>query len=106
MKRKDVIQKYLPLSEATAYIMLALVTPLHGYGIMQQVEILSEGTVSLGPGTLYGVLTSLEKERLIVKVREEARRKVYSLTPAGLAVLRAQIDRSEIMARNGQKIKA
>ena len=68
MKRENDTHKYLPLSEATTYIMLALVTPLHGYGIMQQVESLSEGTVTLGPGTLYGVLTSLEKERLIIKV--------------------------------------
>jgi DNA-binding PadR family transcriptional regulator len=104
MSPKDTASNYLPLTEATTYIMLALVKPLHGYGIMQQVESLSEGTVALGPGTLYGVLTSLEKERLIVKIREEERRKVYSLTPAGLAVLRAQLERLEIMARTGKKI--
>jgi DNA-binding PadR family transcriptional regulator len=71
---------------------------------MQQVQNLSEGTVTLGPGTLYGVLTSLEKERLIIKVREEERRKVYTLTEIGLSVLREQIARLAIMARMGQKL--
>ena len=39
------ITKYLPLSESTAYILLALAEPLHGYGIMQKVEQISEATV-------------------------------------------------------------
>jgi DNA-binding PadR family transcriptional regulator len=38
--------------------------------------------VAVGPGTLYGALSSLEKEGLIVKQREEERRKVYALTAA------------------------
>ena len=56
------ITKYLPLSEATYYILLSLVEPLHGYGVMQKVETTSSGTVSIGPGTLYGAFTTLEKE--------------------------------------------
>src|ERR1035437_4801145 len=44
VQRKD-IDKYLPLSESTCYIMLALVEPAHGYAIMQEVEAISEGTV-------------------------------------------------------------
>lgn len=103
MARNTLPDKYLPLTEATYYIMLALVEPLHGYGVMQKVETLSEGTVKLGPGTLYGVLTVLEKDRLIVKVREEERRKVFTLTPDGRQVLRVQVERLAIMTRNGQK---
>ena len=97
-------KKYLPLTEATYYIMLALVEPLHGYGVMQKVTLLSAGMVELGPGTLYGVLTTLEKEKLIVMLREEERRKIYSLTPNGRSVLRTQIGRLEVMTRNGQQI--
>ena len=48
------ITKYLPLTESTAYILLALSEPLHGYGVMQKVKDLSENTVAIGPGTLYG----------------------------------------------------
>jgi DNA-binding PadR family transcriptional regulator len=83
---------------------LALVKPLHGYGVMQKVVVLSEGSAKLGAGTLYGVLTSLEREKLIVMVREEERRKIYTLTPRGRVVLQAQIGRLEVMTRNGQQV--
>ncbi len=98
------ITKYLPLTEATYYILVALVEPLHGYGIMQKVEGMSEGTVSIGPGTMYGAFTTLEKEGLITMVKEEDRRKSYSLTDKGKQVLAEQIRRLEIMNKNGQVV--
>ena len=98
------ITKYLPLTEATFYILVALVEPLHGYGIMQKVEGLSEGTVSIGPGTMYGAFTTLEKEGLIKMVKEQDRRKTYLLTGKGRQVLAEQIRRNEIMARNGRQV--
>lgn len=95
------INKYLPLSETTAYILLALSEPLHGYAIMQKVERISEGSVSLGPGTLYGAFTTLEKEKLITKVGETDRRKTYALTEKGRAVIKEHIARVQILAKNG-----
>lgn len=97
----DDLKKYLPLTEATYYIMVALDEPMHGYAVMQKVERMSEGTVRVGPGTLYGVFTTLERGGLIVKVKEEDRRKSYTLTPRGREVLLRQIKRLEIMSRNG-----
>ena len=47
------------LTEAVFYILLSLDAPLHGYGIMQNVERLSGGRVRLAAGTLYGALTTL-----------------------------------------------
>lgn len=96
--------KYLPLTEATYYIMLTLIEPLHGYAVMQKVEKISEGTVKVGPGTLYGVFTTLEKEDLIVKVKEEERRKIYTLTDKGKEVLLSQINRLGIMTKSGLNI--
>ncbi len=95
------ITKYLPLSESTAYILLALAEPLHGYGVMQMVEQISQETVKLGPGTLYGAFTTLEGEGLIVKVGEADRRKTYALTDKGKSVLKEHIRRSEILVKNG-----
>ena len=99
------INKYLPLTEATYYIMLSLTEPLHGYGVMQKVEQISQGTVSVGPGTLYGAFSTLEKEKLILKIKEEDRRKSYVLTPKGKQVLLGQIERLEIMTGNGMGVK-
>ena len=94
--------RYLPLSEATFYVLVALDEPLHGYAIMQKVESISEGNVVIGPGTLYGVFATLEKQALIEKLSEIERRKTYGLTDKGRLVLAEQVRRLAIMVRNGQ----
>jgi DNA-binding PadR family transcriptional regulator len=53
---------------------------------------------------LYGAFTSLEKEGLIVKVKEENRRKSYVLTPKGKNVLTNQIKRLKIMTQSGLSV--
>jgi len=98
------LEKYLPLSEATFYIMMALVEPMHGYAIMQQVEEVSKGMVKIGPGTQYGAFSTLEKERLIVMVSKENRRKIYLLTDKGKQVLVLQAERVKIMNQYAQQI--
>lgn len=96
--------KYLPLTESTAYILLSLKTPLHGYGVMQKVESLSENTVKIGPGTLYGAFSTLESEGLITKAGEEDRRKLYVMTSKGQEILKEHLHRLEIMVKNGMMI--
>lgn len=98
--------RHLPLTEVTYYILLALVEPLHGYGVMQKVDRLSQGAVRLGPGTLYGAFTSLEKQGLIVMVSEQERRKSYALTPLGRQVLLAHLSRLQLMLRRGREAAA
>ncbi len=105
MAKKDEILKYLPLSETTYYIMLALVEPLHGYGVMQKVESISKQQVKIGPGTLYGAFSTLEAEKLIIMVSEKDRRKSYVLTSKGRAVLARQIERLEVMVHNGMNVR-
>ena len=104
MNGNSEIDKYLPLTESTYYILLALLEPLHGYGVMQKVETMSEGTVKIGPGTLYGAFQALEKEGLIVKVGEEERRKIYDLTGKGRQVLKKQVERMALMVRNASAV--
>ena len=99
------ITKYLPLTESTAYILLALAEPLHGYAVMQKVEEMSQGTVKIGPGTLYGAFTTLEGEGLIAKVGEADRRKTYALTNKGKSILKEHIRRSDILTKNGKITK-
>ncbi|MBT3322435.1 MAG: PadR family transcriptional regulator [Anaerolineae bacterium] len=98
-------KKHLPLTESTAYILLALSEPLHGYGVMQKVETMSKETVKIGPGTLYGAFSNLEKEGLIAKVGEEKRRKSYLLTEKGRGLLKEHIRRIEILLENGLPTK-
>ncbi|TYP71901.1 PadR family transcriptional regulator [Paenibacillus methanolicus] len=85
----------LPLSETMHYILLSLKEPLHGYAIMQTVEQISAGTVSLAAGTLYGAVENLSKHRWIEPVPgETGRRKVYRITQEGQRIL--EIERSRI----------
>jgi DNA-binding PadR family transcriptional regulator len=105
MPESDEITKHLPLTESTYYILLALVEPLHGYGVMQKVKVISQGAVRIGPGTLYGAFSTLENEGMIVKVAEQDRRKSYTLTSKGRHVLKAQIDRFEVMLDNGRRVQ-
>ncbi len=97
-------EKYLPLTEATAYILLALIEPLHGYALMQKVDTMSQGTVRIGPGTLYGAFSQLEKEGLIKMVKEADRRKSYLLTAKGKSVLQEHLRRTQILMNNGRLV--
>ena len=96
----------LALTESTYYILLALFSPQHGYGIMQQVEALSKGRVRLAAGTLYGALNALCDKGWIVQlpVEDGSRRKEYRLTLKGLDVLKAEIARLRELLENGERI--
>jgi DNA-binding PadR family transcriptional regulator len=100
-------RKLLPLTESTYYILISLVEPRHGYGIMQNVAGLSSGRVKLGPGTLYGAITNLLKLELIERAGEEERegerRKIYALTSLGMAVIVAECERLESLVRDGRE---
>ncbi|CEG23781.1 Transcriptional regulator PadR-like family protein [Planococcus massiliensis] len=79
------------LSESTYLVLLALTKkPLHGYGIIKKIEKYSDGELVLAPGTLYGVLTNLQKQKLIELVaaeKESRQKKIYRLTTEGQAVV-------------------
>ena len=74
---QDNLERYLPLTESTYYILLALVAPLHGYAVMQRIEGMSEGHVRVGAGTLYNAIPLLLKEGLIAQVEEALDQRAY-----------------------------
>ncbi|MBQ3247703.1 MAG: helix-turn-helix transcriptional regulator [Alistipes sp.] len=94
------------LTEAVYYILLALVEPLHGYGIMQQTARLSNGRLVISAGTLYGAISTLLEKGWIKQVTNtfESRRKEYVITPDGHVVLMAELDRLRELVANGEKI--
>jgi len=88
------LDKYLPLTETTYYILIALIEPGHGYYIMQKVEELSSGKVRIAAGTMYGAIDNLLKQGLIQSVPgEDKRRKVYQISKEGRKVLELEISR-------------
>jgi DNA-binding PadR family transcriptional regulator len=96
-----------PLSPAMHHILLALLEgDLHGYAIMQSVEALSNGSLRMGPGTLYGTLKRLLEQRLVEETDErpatdddDERRRYYRLTPSGREAVRSETARLSRLVR-------
>ena len=91
---------YVPMTETGFYILFCLQKPNHGYGIVQLVEKLTNGEIHLAPGTMYGSLSKMEKDKLIYFIREEEKRKIYQITSLGNEVLEIEIKRIERLYRN------
>ena len=96
----------IALTESTYYILLSLISPQHGYGIMQQVEEMSSGRVRLAAGTLYGALNTLCDKGWIIllPVEDGSRRKEYKLTEKGKDILVQEVKRLRELAENGERI--
>ena len=90
------------MTEAAYYILLALLHPGHGYGMMQRIRELSGGRLVMGPGTLYGALSRMSREGLIVLTGEADRRKTYAITDQGHQALRREYERLRRMVEDGK----
>ena len=100
------MQESIVLTEATYYILLALYSPRHGYGIMQEVEEMSNGRVRLAAGTLYGALSSMVDKGWIkqLPIDPGSRKKNYQITDLGLQVLEDEVERLRELVTNGDKV--
>lgn len=99
------IEKNLPLTEALFYILLSVRRPNHGYGIIQEVEKLTGGRLTLGPGTLYGAIqtmTAREWIRIYSQEKESRRKKEYVITELGKEIFRQERERLEELLRNAE----
>ena len=76
------------------FLVLAVLNegPLHGYGIVQGIEEITEGRVRLRPGDVYRVLYRMSEQGLLQAATqspeiedEGARRTYYEITDAGRA---------------------
>ena len=94
------------LTEAVYYILLSLTDPLHGYGIMQNVEKLSGGRVRLAAGTLYGAINTLLEKGWITALpgEKDSRKKEYQITAEGRMALMDEIARLTELLENGKKL--
>jgi PadR family transcriptional regulator PadR len=92
------MSKKRTMQEATFLILTALAGgSQHGYGIVTDVEQISEGRVQLKAGTLYAALDRLSADGLIEPDREEIvdnrLRRYYRLSSAGGERLAEEADR-------------
>ena len=97
----------LPLPPATFHILLALAEDdRHGYGIIQDVAMRTDGELKLSAGTLYRSIQRMLEQGLLVETRErpapeedDERRRYYRITPLGTAVAKAEARRLTQLVR-------
>src|SRR6185503_13741268 len=102
-----------PLTPAVFHILLALSSgERHGYGIMKQVETDSQGTVSMGAGTLYGSLKRMldaglvkESDKRVDPEMDDERRIYYQITGVGKKALAAELERYKRIVSLAQERK-
>jgi DNA-binding PadR family transcriptional regulator len=115
-KRRPDPADFLPLTPAIAHILLAVADQdRHGYAIMQEVERITEGTVRMGPGTLYGTIKRMIASGLLEEAEErpdpeldDERRRYYRGTTLGRAVLEAETARMATLvgAARAKRVRA
>jgi len=96
-----------PVNHSEFHILLALADrERHGYGIMQEVQEKSGGTVRLGPGTLYGAIKRMLAAGLIEESTkrpamedDERRRCYYRLTRRGRSTVTKEAERLAALVR-------
>ena len=82
------------LTEVTFYILLSLYSPKHGYAVMQFIEEKTGGRLSLGAGTLYGALNSMQEKGWIELFGDsEGRKKEYLITVKGKEIAEKELIR-------------
>lgn len=92
------------MSETMFYILFALRAERHGYGVMQHVNVLTDGRVHLGAGTVYSTLRRLERQKLIRATAEVDRRKNYVITQTGLKALTDEARRIAALYQLGRDL--
>lgn len=97
------MDKNVPLTEAIFYILLSVRKPNHGYGIIQEVEKLTEGRVILGPGTLYGAIQTMTARgwiRIYSAETDSRKKKEYVITETGMRIFAEEKKRLEELLAN------
>ena len=63
---------------------------------------MTNGELTISPGTMYGTLPKMENDKLISFVKEEDKRKSYIITELGKEVLEIELRRIERLYRNSR----
>ena len=93
----------LPGGTATLVLALLKEGEMYGYQIIEELEKRSNQVFQLQEGTLYPILHSLEKAKLVTAQEQETtagrRRRYYRLTAAGLQALEEKKEEWQTFSR-------
>lgn len=97
-------EKFQTLTEQMFYILLCLRQECCGTDIMAQVSALTNGRVTVGPGTLYNLLESFLEAGWIAGTKVEGRKRSYLITAAGRKALENEYHRLQILTADYQRM--
>lgn len=87
-------------SEPTLFILISLAEGnKHGYAIMEDIE--KSYDIKIGPGTLYGAISRMEKQKLIEAIYSKDRKKPYQITTEGREYLQGKLKEIEHVTKLG-----
>ncbi|MEG0367505.1 MAG: PadR family transcriptional regulator [Coprobacillus sp.] len=93
---------YIPMTETGFYILFCLQNEMHGYNIVQKVSEMTNREIVIGAGTMYGSLSKMEKDGLIIFTKEEGKRKSYIISELGKEILEIELKRIERLYKNSR----
>ena len=73
-------EKFQTLTEQMFYVLLTLREECCGTDVMARISNLTQGRVTVGPGTLYNLLDSFQAAGWIMETKTEGRRRSYLIT--------------------------
>ena len=80
-------EKFQTLTEQMFYVLLTLREECCGIDVMARIANLTQGRVTVGPGTLYNLLDSFQAAGWIMETKTEGRKRSYLITEAGQKAL-------------------
>lgn len=104
MARNDSIEMG-ELTDTSYYILLSLVEARHGYLIMQTIETMTNGRVTIGPASMYTTIKKLVAADLIRHADGGTdKRKTYMATEKGIQLLQSEMERRREMVIHGEEM--
>ncbi len=91
------------LTDSIFLILLTMLRPVHGYGIMQTLSELTGGEVVIGPATMYTTLKKMKAAGWISE-QKDGDKILYQVTPQGDAVLQKDYSRRRLMMELAEKM--
>ena len=93
-------EKFQTLTEQMFYVLLTLREECCGADVMARIANLTQGRVTVGPGTLYNLLEAFQAAGWIVETRVEGRKRSYLITSAGEQALADEYKRLQQLSED------
>ena len=98
-------EKFKTLTEQMYYVLLSLQQERCGTDVLDWVEVVTAGRVSVGSGTLYHLLEEFAREGFIQETRVEGRKRSYRITEKGREMLAREYRRLNAQAEDYRRFQ-